>query len=141
NMVTKWGLSEKLGPLSCEEDEGEVVLGRQYNQRRHVAEQTAKEIDCEARVIIDRCYARAPQILHENLDKLHAMADALMVYETIDAEQIDDIMAGRKPRPPKGWNDSSDGSSGGSPVVDAPLEKGKDDGAATGTIGGPANTH
>ncbi|HVL01130.1 MAG TPA: ATP-dependent zinc metalloprotease FtsH, partial [Dongiaceae bacterium] len=71
NMVTKWGLSEKLGPLSYEEDEGEVFLGRQYTQRRHVSEQTAKEIDAEARQIIDRCYSRAERILQEQMDKLH----------------------------------------------------------------------
>ncbi len=141
NMVTKWGLSEKLGPLSYEEDEGEVFLGRQYTQRRHVSEQTAKEIDGEARVIIDRCYNRAEQILREQIDKLHAMADALMLYETIDGEQIDDIMAGRKVRPPKGWNDSNDGSSGGSPVVEPAPEKDKDEGVKGSSIGGPANTH
>lgn len=139
NMVTKWGLSEKLGPLSYEEDEGEVFLGRQYTQRRHVSEQTAKEIDAEARAIIDRCYAKAQQILEEHVDKLHIMADALMLYETIDGEQIDDIMAGRKVRPPKGWSDSNDGpSSGGKPVAEAaPVEK--ED--VKGSIGGPANTH
>jgi cell division protease FtsH len=141
NMVTKWGLSEKLGPLSYEEDEGEVFLGRQYTQRRHVSEQTAKEIDAEARSIIDRCYAKAKKILEENVDKLHIMADALMVYETIDGEQIEDIMSGRKVRPPKGWNDSSDGPSGGSPVVEnTGGSKDKDEGVK-GSIGGPANTH
>ena len=141
NMVTKWGLSEKLGPLSYEEDEGEVFLGRQYNQRRNVSGQTAKEIDAEVRLIIDRCYSRAEQILKDNLDKLHLMADALMTYETIDAEQIDDIMCGRKVRQPKGWNDDgTSGTSGGSPVVEkAPVEK--EEGSAKGSIGGPANTH
>lgn len=141
NMVTKWGLSEKLGPLSYEEDEGEVFLGRQYTQRRHVSEQTAREIDAEARAIIDRCYAKAKQILEDNIDKLHIMAEALMQYETIDGEQIDDIMAGRKVRPPKGWSDSSDGPSGGSPVVENTAgSKDKDEGMK-GSIGGPANTH
>ena len=143
NMVTKWGLSEKLGPLSYEEDEGEVFLGRQYTQRRHVSEQTAKEIDAEARVIIDRCYTRAKQILEENIDKLHVMADALMVYETIDGEQIDDIMAGRTVRPPKGWNDSNDGSSGGGSTVreESPAAGKNQDDDLAGPIGGPANTH
>ena len=138
NMVTKWGLSERLGPLSYEEDEGEVFLGRQYNQRRHVSEQTAKEIDSEARKIIDECYGRAQTILEENMDKLHAMAQALMQYETIDSDQIDDIMEGRTVRPPKDWNDSNDGPSGGSPAAD--VTPTKDDGAK-GSIGGPANTH
>lgn len=139
NMVTKWGLSEKLGPLSYEEDEGEVFLGRQYTQRRHVSEQTAREIDAEARAIIDRCYAKAQQILKDNVDKLHIMADALMQYETLDSDQIDDIMAGRKVRPPKGWSDSSDGpSSGGKPVVESAATETAD---VKGSIGGPANTH
>jgi len=140
NMVTKWGLSEKMGPLSYEEDEGEVFLGRQYTQRKVVSGQTAKEIDEEVRKIIDGCYHRARNILDDNMDKLHMMADALMTYETIDAGQIDDIMEGRKPRPPKGWNDSSDGPSGGSPVVDA-ASSGKKDESGAGSIGGPANTH
>ena len=141
NMVTKWGLSEKLGPLSYEEDEGEVFLGRQYNQRRNVSGQTAKEIDAEVRLIIDRCYSRAEQILKDNVDKLHLMADALMTYETIDADQIDDIMCGRKVRQPKGWNDSNDGTSGGSPVVEKAPPVEKEEGSAKGSIGGPANTH
>lgn len=140
NMVTKWGLSEKMGPLSYEEDEGEVFLGRQYTQRKVVSGQTAKEIDEEVRKIIDDCYHRAQAILEENMDKLHMMAEALMLYETIDADQIEDIMEGRKPRPPKGWNDSNDGPSGGSPVVD-PASAGKKDDSNTGSIGGPANTH
>jgi cell division protease FtsH len=141
NMVTKWGLSDKMGPLSYEEDEGEVFLGRQYNQRKMVSGQTAKEIDEEVRKIIDDCYHRAKSILDENMDKLHMMAEALMTYETIDADQINDIMEGRKPRPPKGWNDSSDGPSGGSPVVDTSAGSTKKDEPGTGSIGGPANTH
>ena len=142
NMVTKWGLSEKMGPLSYEEDEGEVFLGRQYTQRRHVSEQTAKDIDAEARTIIDHCYRRAKQLLDENLDKLHSMAEALMLYETIDADQIDDIMAGRKPRPPKGWNDSNEGPSGGSPATVTEESSDDEKPADTGgSIGGPANTH
>lgn len=130
-----------MGPLSYEEDEGEVFLGRQYNQRRHVSEQTAKEIDAEARAIIDRCYTKAAEILEENVDKLHIMADALMIYETIDAEQIDDIMAGRKVRPPKGWTDSNDGPSGGSAVAETPAPAKEKDEGIKGSIGGPANTH
>ncbi len=140
NMVTKWGLSDKMGPLSYEEDEGEVFLGRQYNQRRHVSEQTAKDIDAEARLIIDNCYHKAKDILETHIDRLHSMAEALMLYETIDADQIDDIMEGRKPRPPKGWNDSNEGPSGGSPVASEQPKASKpvDSG---GSIGGPANTH
>jgi len=141
NMVTKWGLSEKMGPLSYEEDEGEVFLGRQYNQRKVVSGQIAKEIDEEVRKIIDECYDRAKTILEENMDQLHAMAEALMLYETIDAEQINDIMEGRKPRPPKGWNDSNDGPRGGSPAVEPDSGDSKKDATSKGSIGGPANTH
>ncbi|MGB3620401.1 MAG: ATP-dependent metalloprotease, partial [Ketobacter sp.] len=124
-----------------EEDEGEVFLGRQYNQRKVVSGQIAKEIDEEVRKIIDECYDRAKTILEENMDQLHAMAEALMLYETIDAEQINDIMEGRKPRPPKGWNDSNDGPRGGSPAVEPDSGDSKKDATSKGSIGGPANTH
>ncbi|NQD78329.1 ATP-dependent zinc metalloprotease FtsH, partial [Pseudomonas sp. CM27] len=96
NMVTKWGLSEKLGPLMYAEEEGEVFLGRSAgSQHASVSGETAKLIDSEVRSIIDQCYATAKQLLIENRDKLEAMTEALMKYETIDADQIDDIMAGR----------------------------------------------
>lgn len=120
SMVTKWGLSEKLGPLLYEEDEGEVFLGRSVTQRKNVSSQTAIDIDNEIRSVIDRCYAKARQILEDNRDILDAMADALMTYETIDAEQIDDLMARRAVRPPRGW--SNDCSSGGSGSVAATAE-------------------
>ena len=101
NMVTKWGLSEKLGPLMYAEDD-ESYLGRGGGgQGASVSGETAKLIDSEVRSIIDECYGTAKQILTDNRDKLEAMADALMKYETIDADQIDDIMAGKPPRPPK----------------------------------------
>ncbi|ASK35213.1 ATP-dependent metalloprotease [Alcanivorax sp. N3-2A] len=139
-MVTKWGLSEKMGPLAYEEDEGEVFLGKQMSQRKHVSEQTSEEIDREVRAIIDSCYGRAKELLEENRDKLDMMAEALMQYETIDAEQINDIMSGQKPRPPKDWRDQGPGSSSG--------VKAGDDAGASGdakpgddAIGGPANTH
>jgi len=104
NMVTKWGLSEKLGPLMYAEEEGEVFLGRGGGgQAASFSGETAKLIDSEVRSIIDQCYGTAKQILTDNRDKLDAMADALMKYETIDAEQIDDIMAGRTPREPRDW--------------------------------------
>ncbi|MEQ3636598.1 ATP-dependent zinc metalloprotease FtsH [Alcanivorax sp.] len=131
-MVTKWGLSEKMGPLAYEEEEGEVFLGKQVGQRKHMSEQTAEEIDREVRAIIDDCYGRAKDILESNRDKLDLMADALMQYETIDAAQIEDIMGGHKPRPPKDWRDQGPGNgaaaSGDSASGDDP-------------IGGPANTH
>ena len=109
NMVTKWGLSEKLGPLMYAEDE-ESYLGRGGGQSANVSGDTAKLIDSEVRSIIDQCYNTAKQILTENRDKLDAMADALMKYETIDADQIDDIMAGRPPREPRDWEDGNSGT-------------------------------
>jgi len=114
NMVTKWGLSEKLGPLMYAEEEGEVFLGRGGSgQHASFSGETAKLIDSEVRSIIDQCYGTAKQILTDNRDKLDAMADALMKYETIDADQIDDIMAGRTPREPRDWS----GGAGTPPVV------------------------
>ncbi|WP_150641016.1 ATP-dependent zinc metalloprotease FtsH [Pseudomonas fluorescens] len=116
NMVTKWGLSEKLGPLMYAEEEGEMFLGRGGSQHASFSGETAKLIDSEVRGIIDQCYGTAKQILTDNRDKLDAMADALMKYETIDAEQIDDIMAGRTPREPRDWSGGT-GNSGTPPVV------------------------
>lgn len=104
NMVTKWGLSEKLGPLTYSEEEGEVFLGHSVTQHKSLADDTARAIDQEVRAIVDRNYDRAKRILSENMDKLHNMANALIKYETIDSTQIDDIMAGREPRPPKDWS-------------------------------------
>lgn len=106
SMVTKWGLSEKLGPLQYEEDDQEVFLGKSAgSSRSHVSGETAKVIDEEVKTIIDSCYEKARNILVDNRDKLDAMVDALLEYETIDRPQIDDIMAGRKPSPPSNWND------------------------------------
>jgi cell division protease FtsH len=98
HMVMKWGLSEKLGPLAYQEEEGEVFLGRAVTQHKNVSDDTARVIDQEVRAIIDRNYDRTRQILVENQDKLHAMAAALMRYETLSSEQIDDVMAGRPAR-------------------------------------------
>jgi cell division protease FtsH len=103
NMVTKWGLSEKMGPLLYEEDEGEVFLGRSVTQRKGMSEKTAVAIDEEVRAIVDKCYATAKQILIDNRTKLDAMAEALMKYETIDVQQIDAVMAGLVPPAPKDW--------------------------------------
>jgi len=99
NMVTKWGLSQKLGPMLYDEEEGEVFLGRSVTQRKNISAQTAMDIDNEIRAVIDRCYGKARELLETHRVVLDAMADALMQYETIDAGQIDDIMAGRPPRP------------------------------------------
>ena len=100
NMVTKWGLSQKLGPMLYAEDEGEVFLGRSVTQRKNVSEQTAMDIDNEVRVVIDKCYGQARHLLETHREILESMANALMQYETIDAGQIDDLMAGKQPRPP-----------------------------------------
>ncbi|MAD54871.1 MULTISPECIES: ATP-dependent zinc metalloprotease FtsH [unclassified Idiomarina] len=115
-MVTQWGLSEKMGPLLYAEDENEVFLGRQVTQHKHMSDDTARAIDEEVKSVIDQNYQRAKTILEENVDILHAMKDALVKYETIDAEQIDDLMNRRDVRPPKGWDDQDDngnGTSGG----------------------------
>ncbi len=109
NMVTKWGLSEKLGPLSYAQDEGEVFLGRSVTQHKNIADDTARSIDQEIRHFIDRNYQRAEKVLNENLDKLHAMAEALMKYETIDAKQIAQIMDGNDPEPPQNWEQKPEG--------------------------------
>jgi cell division protease FtsH len=123
NMVTKWGLSDRLGPLTYSEDDGEVFLGRSMTKHKEVSDETAHVIDEEIRVFIDRNYARSEKILKENIDKLHAMADALMKYETIDANQIDDIMSGKEPRVPEGWDDDQDSGNGGTTAKKAKKAK------------------
>jgi len=133
NMVTKWGLSDNLGPLTYGEDEGEVFLGHSVTQHKNISAQTANKIDEEVRAIVTRNYERAESILKENLDKLHAMADALMKYETIDTEQINDIMAGREPRPPQDWDDHEHMGGGQA------QPKARDAGKKDGKIGGPAS--
>lgn len=137
NMVTKWGLSEKMGPLMYDEAEEEVFLGRSAgSQAKSRSGETAREIDEEVRRIIDECYATAQTILEENIDKLHMMAKALMLYETIDSDQIDDIMAGREPREPQDWG----GPSGGDGVA-ASAEKPEERDQGGSPIGGPAGEH
>ncbi|UAX00101.1 ATP-dependent zinc metalloprotease FtsH [Halopseudomonas nanhaiensis] len=145
NMVTKWGLSEKLGPLMYGEDENEGYLGRAGGgQNGNISGETAKMIDQEVRSIIDDCYATARRLLEENRDKLDLMAEALMKYETIDTEQINDIMSGRPPREPKGW--SGDDRQGPSAPVESedPADEprpGRDKPSDGGVIGGPAGEH
>jgi cell division protease FtsH len=125
NMVTKWGLSDKLGPQSYSEEEGEVFLGRSVTQHKQVSDSTAHTIDEEVRRLIDSNYARAQSILTSNLDKLHKMAEALIKYETIDEQQIKDIMEGREPKPPQDWDDtpSASGKSREREKSDAPIGK------------------
>ncbi|WP_341503364.1 ATP-dependent zinc metalloprotease FtsH [Gallaecimonas sp. GXIMD4217] len=102
-MVTQWGLSEKLGPLLYTEEDGEVFLGRSVAKAKHMSDETARIIDEEVKHVIDRNYDRARRILEDNMDILHAMKDALMKYETIDAKQIDDLMERRDVREPADW--------------------------------------
>ena len=132
NMVTKWGLSDKLGPLTYSEESGEVFLGRQVTQHKQVSDETAHVIDVEVRRVIDTAYRKAQNILETNRDKLDAMAQALIKYETIDEQQIKDIMAGKAPKPPADWDDS----------VGSPPPK-RADGEPEGgsTIGSPAGQH
>jgi cell division protease FtsH len=133
NMVTKWGLSERLGTLTYAEDDGEVFLGRSVTQHKQVGDKTRDAIDEEIRRLIDGNYERARDILTGSLDKLHLMAEALIRYETIDEQQIKDIMDGRTPRPPAGWED------GGTPAGGAPAPKAE---VPVGpTVGPPASQH
>ena len=132
NMVTKWGLSDKLGPLTYSEESGEVFLGRSVTQTKQVSDETAHAIDQEVRRVIESNYQRAKDILQTNLDKLHAMSDALMKFETIDDGQIKDIMEGREPRPPAEWDDSGPSNKEGGEV---------EPGSSEPTVGGPASQH
>jgi cell division protease FtsH len=133
NMVTKWGLSDKLGPLTYSEDQGEVFLGRSVTQHKQVSDVTAHVIDEEVRRLIDSNYQRAKGILDANLEKLHKMAEALMKYETIDESQLKDIMQGREPKPPADWDDSPTSPSGGA--------KARDRDKPEAPIGKPASQH
>ncbi len=132
NMVTKWGLSNKLGPLTYSDESGEVFLGRSVTQHKQVSDVTAHAIDEEVRRLIDSNYVRAKGILEKHLENLHKMAEALIKYETIDEQQIKDIMEGREPRPPQDWDDSA-------PVIDGkpPREREKTETP----IGKPASQH
>ena len=136
NMVTKWGLSERLGPLTYSEEDGEVFLGHSVTQHKNVSDETAHAIDGEIRAIIDRNYVRAQSLLKENLAKLHVMAEALIKYETIDSDQINDIMGGKTPREPQDWSDTPS-KGGGTAASSEPADS--KDGAEP--IGGPAGQH
>jgi cell division protease FtsH len=135
NMVTKWGLSEKLGPLHYGEEEGAYpgMATQQYSS------ETSRLIDEEVRSIIDSCYARAVKILEDNRDILETMKDALMEYETIDADQVADLMARRKVRPPRDWDNDDDFNShlrNKEQAGSKPSDDSKSD-----PIGGPAEGH
>jgi cell division protease FtsH len=124
--------------LAYSEDEGEVFLGRSVTQHKNMGDDTARIIDEEIRVFIDRNYERAEKILNERMDILHSMTEALMKYETIDAHQIDALMEKREVPPPKDWVDMDDDDTGSPDLSSKEEEKssGKD-----GTIGGPAGQH
>ena len=125
NMVTKWGLSEEMGPIAYGDEEEEVFLGRSVSQTKSVSDDTARKIDEVVRTILDKAYSRTRTLLQDNIEKLHIMAEALLAYETIDVTQIDAVMEGRRPGPPADWTKSGRTS--------------KDDiGPAAGTFGGAA---
>lgn len=119
NMVTQWGFSDKLGPILYTEDEGEVFLGRSMAKAKHMSDETAHAIDEEVRAIVNRNYERARQILIDNMDILHAMKDALVKYETIEEEQIKQLMNREPVTPPSGWEDNKDTSPKAKPQEDA----------------------
>jgi cell division protease FtsH len=146
NMVTKWGLSDKLGPLAYSEDQDETFLGMGGSRASHMSDDTANEIDNEIRAFIDSNYDRAENILNENLDKLHMMAEALLKYETIDRSQIDAIMKGDIPPPPKDWNDDDSDALKADTNSDADTnekDKKKDDKKSEDLVndGDPASSH
>ncbi len=136
NMVTKWGLSDRLGPLTYSEDDGEVFLGRSVTRHKNVSDETAHVIDEEIHITINRNYQRSEKLLRNHLDQLHVMAEALIKYETIDADQIDDIMAGRSPREPADPGADQEPPSAGSPALLDKDGMGKKD-----SIGGPVQQH
>jgi len=131
NMVTKWGLSDELGPIAYGEEDDEVFLGRSVTQHKSVSDDTARRIDEVVRTILDKAYERTTEILTANIDKLHAMSKLLLEYETIDVPQIDAIMEGREPPPPMGWakSNAGKGDDGGDKDGNRPLQP---------PIGGPA---
>lgn len=108
DMVTKWGLSERLGPMVYGDEEGEVFLGHAVTKNKEISEQTAEAIDEEVRRIVDKTYKTAKDVLEKNIQILHAMASALLKYETLDSDQIKDVMEGREPREPKDWRKIDD---------------------------------
>ena len=115
DMVTRYGMTDALGPMVYAENEGEVFLGRSVTKTTTMSESTMQKVDDEVRKIIDTQYAQARKLIEENSDKMHAMAKALLEWETIDADQLDDIMAGKDPRPPKDWTPRTPPPGGGHP--------------------------
>ncbi len=125
DMVTRYGMTDALGPMVYAENEGEVFLGRSVTKTTNMSESTMQKVDGEVRRIIDEQYSLARKLIEDNKDKMHAMAKALLEWETIDSDQLDDIMAGKDPRPPKDWtsrtpNSGGSGGSGGTAVATEP---------------------
>jgi ATP-dependent Zn proteases len=137
NMVTKWGLSERLGPLTYSDEQGEVFLGHAVTQHKMVADETAHAVDKEIRMIIDRNYQRAKHLLEANMDKLHLMAEALLKYETLEIEQIEEIMAGKTPPPPSRWDGPEPQSRNGVKNTSSAIRSK----STKGQIGAPASEH
>ncbi|MGB4115407.1 MAG: ATP-dependent zinc metalloprotease FtsH [Polaromonas sp.] len=123
DMVTRYGMTEALGPMVYAENEGEVFLGRSVTKTTSMSETTMQKVDAEVRRIIDQQYTVARTLIEDNKDKMHAMAKALIEWETIDSDQIDDIIAGKEPRPPKDWTPrnpsvgGTGGPTGGTPAI------------------------
>ena len=120
SMVTRWGFSDRLGPLAYAEDQEEVFLGHSVSRSKHISDETQRIVDEEVRKLIDEGYQRADKILRANLPILHAMAEALLKYETLESSQIDEIMAGKAPTPPRDWEDTSAPTGGGGAGVAKP---------------------
>jgi cell division protease FtsH len=119
DMVTRYGMTDELGPMVYAENEGEVFLGRSVTKTTNMSEETMRKVDLVIRRIIDEQYSTARKLIEDNKDKMHAMAQALLDWETIDAEQIDDIMSGKPPRPPKDWTPPANRPSGPTPPAHA----------------------
>jgi len=139
NMVTKWGLTEALGPLAYSEDEDEVFLGRSVTQHKNVSDATACKIDEEIRLIIESAHSTATDLITANRDKLEIMTEALMRYETIDSGQIDQIMEGKVPEPPIDWDDNNSG--GGKKSDDDSISESSESPDDEPSIGGTAEQH
>ncbi len=121
SMVTRWGFSDKLGPLAYSEEQEEVFLGHSVSRAKHISDETQRIIDEEVRQLIDEGYQRADGILRDHMPILHAMAQALLKYETLDSSQIDDVMAGRVPKAPQDWEDTGAQSGGGGAIKPEPV--------------------
>ncbi len=133
DMVTKYGLSPELGPMTYSEEEDEVFLGHSVTQHKHISEETSRKIDVVVRSVIDVAYTSARRILTDNMEKLHNMAKALLQYETIDRQQIAAIMDGKDPGPPRDWQAGTDG--GDKPSSDGPRR------SDSAPVGKPAEQH